>query len=112
MPESVQVIDPKTGKTLAETILHRLKILTILTVVIGALAMGTIVYVAVLQDRNTTALCAFKNDLEKRNQDAAKFLADHPEGAFGFTPAQIKQQIDNYARTIDALSSLHCPPLP
>jgi hypothetical protein len=100
--------DPSIG----QTILKRLRVLTWATVVVAAMLIGVVGYVYVHQSRTTDALCTFKRDLVQRRQQSQNFLKAHPKGAFGFSPAQIQQGIDNYGRTVDSLSPLHCPPTP
>lgn len=101
---------PMTDPDIGQKILTQLKVLRWATIVLAAgliLAMG---YVYVQQQRTTNALCAFKNDLINRRIQATGFLKTHPKGAFGFTPAQIQQSVDNYTRTVDALDPISCPP--
>jgi len=59
-------------------------------------------------DTNHAALCAFKVDLAARIDQGQQFLRKHPEGAFGFSAAQIKLQLENQQRTYRSFSSVDC----
>jgi hypothetical protein len=72
----------------------------VLTVVVG--------YIFITTQRTHDALCTLRADLQTRVSQSELFLADHPQGAFGFTPTQIRQQIQNQQNTIDSLEPLHC----
>lgn len=77
----------------------------------------------VLAVKENTALCKLRGDLKQRVDRDTKslaqskaFLDQHPNGALGFTHAQIQKSIgddelnvSNERRTIDALSDLQCP---
>lgn len=91
----------------------------LLTILLAALAFGVVgnsiaaVILFVKADNQASgtqqALCAFVADLERRVETGRTFLAEHPEGAFGFTPQEIRQSVDNQQRTITALAGLKCP---
>lgn len=55
-------------------------------------------------------VCALRDDLRKRVREGEKFLAQHPQGAFGFTAAQIRSSVAGERRTISALAGVSCPP--
>lgn len=61
-------------------------------------------------DRNTGALCALRQDLERRVASSQEFLAQNPHGIPGITAASLQQSISGQQRSIVALSGLHCPP--
>lgn len=59
--------------------------------------------------RSTNAsLCTFRHDLEARIASAYEFLSHQPNGAFGFTRAQLLTNIHGQQRTVEALANLHC----
>lgn len=82
--------------------------LVIATAVLFILFGGVVFYVWTNAEQNHSALCALRADLEERVADSVDFLVEHPEGAFGFTPAEIQDGIDNQTRTIKALDTLSC----
>lgn len=99
-----------TDPDIGEQILNQVKVLRWITIGLALVLLLGVGYVYVQQNRTTSALCAFKNDLVNRNVQARDFLKTHPKGAFGFTPAQIQQSVDNYSRTVAALEPISCPP--
>jgi hypothetical protein len=65
--------------------------------------------VAAVQAGTThTALCRVLSDYERRLAASKAFQQAHPDGGFGFTAAQIQQQIVLQQRTITALGVLKC----
>jgi hypothetical protein len=55
------------------------------------------------------AICAFKDDLQRRVDATDELLAEHPEGSiFGIPRELIIQGRKNQQLTIDSLSSLDC----
>lgn len=103
---------PDTDKNVGQKILRRQTIQTVAMTVLALALIVAVVVVSVRLSNINKALCTFKNDLISRKVQSQEFLKDHPHGAFGFSPAQIQQGIDNYKRTIDALRSVSCPPPP
>jgi hypothetical protein len=103
-------MDPERANKTAERIQRSLKILIITTVLtfIALLAMGVYVY-KIAQD-NTRALCAVKQEAEKRVVETNNFLKEHPEGIAGISPAVLKRGADNAQSTVDALQNVTCPP--
>lgn len=69
-------------------------------------------YQFVQASRTTAALCVFRADLQSRVDGGVKFLASHPHGIAGISPADIKDSIRNQQRTVRALRGLSCPPTP
>lgn len=61
-----------------------------------------------LSNETRTSLCVLRLDLERQVKGSVDFLAKHPDGAFGFTKAEILAGIDRQSRTILALSTLDC----
>jgi high-affinity Fe2+/Pb2+ permease len=60
-------------------------------------------------EENHGALCALRADIQTRLGSTEKFLDENPRGIPGISAAQIQQSIDNYNRTLIALSGLRCP---
>lgn len=61
-----------------------------------------------------TAICALKQDLRVRINNARQFLVDNPNGIPGIPASVIKQSIANQAATVRALDVIDCdlPDLP
>lgn len=119
MPDGTSV----GGPTVAEKLQNGLKLLAIATVflylVTIGLGIGGFLYIRGyaqegrdLSIQTTGALCALKFDFQQRIDQNKQFLEDNPNGIPGITPAVIQQQIDNTQRTLDALSTIECPPTP
>jgi hypothetical protein len=85
-----------------------------LTVATGlaVLALASSVFaIAKRQDDNeraTRALCALRENLVHRGQQANDFLHEHPQGALGIPPAVIVKSIRDTRGTLRALRPLHC----
>lgn len=80
------------------------------TMVVFFVALALLgVYVYEQQANIHSALCTFRSELVSTNQQSRDFLRTHPKGIAGVTAASIQLGIDNRQRTIDSLSSLHCP---
>lgn len=58
--------------------------------------------------RSTAALCALRQDLERRVRDGQAFLITHPEGISWIPAKTLRQSIEGQKRTIRALRSVHC----
>lgn len=54
-------------------------------------------------------VCAFRADLESRVKASEQYLADHPGGVFGLSPAQLRSSLDGQRRTVAALQAVTCP---
>lgn len=84
----------------------------------AALCMFTASYYFRVQDQNriekltrstNSALCTFRDDLERRYISGARFLDDHPDGIPGISRNDIARSLANQKATLDALGSLACP---
>lgn len=80
------------------------------TLLLYLIVAGLSLYVYTQAHANGAALCALRNDLERRVISSRRFLEENPEGIPGLTPALLREGIENQQRTIDALSGLDCPP--
>lgn len=56
--------------------------------------------------RSEAALCAFRNDLERRIESAEKFLIDHPKGIPGIPAETIKNSLQNQEATLATLDTV------
>jgi type II secretory pathway pseudopilin PulG len=67
---------------------------------------------AAVEENDTArqALCALRRDRRKEVAQGEQFLKRNPEGAFGFTAAEIRKSLDEKRTTLKALSILHCNP--
>lgn len=106
--------DQGNGHDIAADIKRSLRYLTRATI---GLALSLIVvagyglYALKVQgDRNTGALCALRQDLERRVASSQEFLAQNPHGIPGIPAAVLSKSITDQERSIVALSGLHCPP--
>lgn len=90
----------------------RLRILAALCAVLIAAGLvgGGYLLAAQTSDNTTTtlALCALKEDLQRRVKTGRDFLAAHPNGIPGIPVKTIKDGITNQQRTIDSLRILKC----
>lgn len=55
------------------------------------------------------AVCALRADVTQRRNTSVNFLERNPEGIPGLPASEIQTSIDNYNRTISALSGVRCP---
>ena len=101
----------KEGRTVADQLQRSLRILVLATVVLYV-AIGGLGVKVYLDSKNTTnALCAFRQDLERRVLASTDFLKENPKGIPGVSPRLILQGIENQQRTITALKDLNCKPV-
>lgn len=107
---------------IATELLTKLRHLTVLTVVLYAVVIGTTIWfridsnhrrdqIAQVTKTTKDALCTYRDDLQLKIRDSQLYLAAHPEGAFGYTANQIQQSIDDRRRAVIALAPLGCPGL-
>jgi hypothetical protein len=84
---------------------------------VASLALFTLALVFRVQDQNrldqiatstNEALCALKQDLQRRYDSGTEFLASNPDGIPGITRATIQQSLENQRRTLLALRQLDC----
>lgn len=54
------------------------------------------------------ALCNVHADYQHRLEQSRAFFAANPDGAFGYSPAQIRQQIEFQRQTVESLADLRC----
>ena len=105
--------------TLTEQVQRALRNLTIATVVLYLVlvAFGTFAWIEAANRRDdikqaalsaNSALCALRNDVERRVVNSQEFLDKHPGGIPGISRQDIKQSIANQRRTIKALGDLEC----
>lgn len=85
-----------------------LKILVIATVVLYLMVVGLVIWVWIQSDTNTNALCAIRLEAQTRVTETQTFLANHPNGFLGVSPAQLQQSINDSNATVVALSGLGC----
>ena len=106
-----------------EELRSALRWLVIATVVLyAALAiLGTLGFLNSRQQRQdlsnavfetNTALCALRDDLQRRVDASRAFIEEHPNGVDGLTPTLIEQRAKETERSIEALSAVDCPPQP
>jgi purine nucleoside permease len=55
-----------------------------------------------------SALCALKLDIQIRKDALVKIIRDNPEGILGIDRKALDQALENYRRTLAALSILDC----
>lgn len=54
------------------------------------------------------ALCALREDIERRVEGSREFLRDHPEGIAGISASAIRVSLEGQERTVMVLASLDC----
>jgi preprotein translocase subunit SecG len=108
------------GETVKTPLLKALKRLTIWTVVLY-ITMFLFIGVTYLvrasdleqverqSNRNTTAFCALRTDVENRMASSQEFLEEHPNGIPGISAEQIQQSIRAQRSTFRALDVVVCP---
>lgn len=81
-------------------------------IVFAVTVMAVMVWQAVrlsnVANESHAALCAFKNDIERRHEAAVRFVKENPDGIPGISRAQIDQSLDTQQDTLDALGVLVC----
>jgi type II secretory pathway pseudopilin PulG len=102
------------GQDIAASIQRTLRVLVAATIFLYVIVIlaGTWGWYVNKQesDQNTSALCALRQDLERRANASEDFLARNPHGLLGISPGDLQKSIADTQRSIVALSSLHCPP--
>lgn len=58
---------------------------------------------------NSAALCAYRDALQQRIDDAAVTLRAHPEGAHGFSAEQLSTMLTNQKAVLASFLILECP---
>lgn len=110
-----------TDRTIGDKILRQLQVLTFTVCACLVLSVGVAIYawvdsgnkaddIAGVASTTNTALCAFRNDVESRASQTAKFLADNPKGFAGIPAATLRQSLQGQRRAVASLKSLDCPP--
>jgi hypothetical protein len=91
-----------------EEIKKQLRILVILTVLLYV-GFGLLLwYTLTTAQSNNNALCALRNEASTRVTEGQNFLKQHPDGAFGFTQAQLQKSVDDSIATVTALNQVDC----
>lgn len=96
----------------AATLFKRLNILIGTTIVLflALLIMG--LYVYNFSRDNTKALCATKQEAERRVSETEKFIKENPNGIPGISPAVLQRSLDSAKSTVQSLSYVSCPAPP
>lgn len=94
---------------LRRALLIRYLVLVAILVAVGVWVAVTRSQQASNQRTNTVALCAFRNDLQKRVDQGSDFLKAHPNGIPGLSAATIQVGIKNEQASIQTLQIIHCP---
>lgn len=103
-------LEPNGLSATAIGIQRSLRILIITTVVLF-LCIGAVTYYvySVAKDVND-GVCAFRADVQTRSVQTKKYLKKHPHGTRLISSSDLQIAIKNTERTVDALSSVNCPP--
>jgi hypothetical protein len=85
-------------------------VLVVAVITIGNVGFGLLLLKRVGSDADATtrAICALRQDLERRVDSSQTILTDHPKGIAGIPAATIRKGISDQKRTIKALSGLDC----
>jgi len=102
-------MSPENDPTIKGEILHRLRVLTGATIVLGVILVALLVYLVVRLGEINNSLCTFRSDLESRAIGAQDYL-NNPNKYPGIKIPRsvIQQQLDGQLKTIKSLSNLHC----
>jgi len=90
------------------SITRALRLLVVATVVLYLLVIAVAVRAYHDADVSRGALCALREDLEKRVASSKDFLIENPGGIAGIPAKTIRDGIKNQERTIKALDGLSC----
>lgn len=74
----------------------------------NVLALAAVYVLLQRADSAHSAICALEQDYVRRQHTSEQFLKAHPHGAFGFSRAQIEQQLSLQRRTIEVLRVADC----
>ena len=85
-----------------------LRLLVVATVVLFVGLGGGMAWTYSQANESQNALCALRGDLEKRVAGTQTYLAEHPEGFPGVSPATLRKSLKDQQRTIAALGDLPC----
>jgi len=94
--------------TTGKEIKRSLTILIIATVFLYIALVGVVAWAYSLSHANTVALCAFRDDAQRRLDQNKQYLGDHPRGVAGLSPKQLQANIANSEQTIKSLTGLNC----
>jgi TRAP-type C4-dicarboxylate transport system permease small subunit len=103
-------IENEKANDTARRIQRSLNVLITTTVLVFLALLGMGVYVYTATRNNTRALCAIKQDAEKRVSESQTFLVTHPQGIPGISASVIQRGIDNAQAQVKALSDVNCKP--
>jgi hypothetical protein len=106
-------------KTVQESLAGRFRALVAATVILYAalIGVGTFGYVSRSHDlakldqvttTTKTALCLFRDNIEKQVATSEEFLKNNPDGIQGLPAATIQASIDRQKDTLKALDILEC----
>jgi hypothetical protein len=106
-------------KTVQESLAGRFRALVAATVILYAalIGVGTYGYVSRSHDlakinqvttTTKTALCLFRDNIEKQVATSEEFLKNNPDGIQGLPAATIQASIDRQKDTLKALDILEC----
>lgn len=98
------MLDPESAAAIKKS----LRGLVIATIILYLAMLGIAGYAWWTAHKNAEALCAVREDQERRVTASLQFLADNPDGIPGISAAQIKTSIENSKRTVEALSGVNC----
>lgn len=93
---------------IAEDLKKSLRILVVATILLYIVLSVFIIVTRVGSNKQGKALCALKQDNDKRIIQSQDFILKHPEGFAGISVVEIQRSISNDLITAKALSVLSC----
>jgi len=106
-------------KTVQEALVARFRLLVAATVILYFALIGLGIYgyttrssdlarINEIAIENQTALCLFRENIEKQVEGSEQFLEDNPDGIPGLSAEAIQASIDRQKATLEALDILEC----
>lgn len=105
-------MDQEKANQTAERIQRSLRILIVTTVVLFLALLGMGLYVYNFSRDNTKALCATKQEAQRRVAETEKFIQETPNAIPGLSPAVLQRSLDASKSTVQSLSYVSCPAPP
>lgn len=98
----------RTRRTLRRAWANLALISLLVTAGLGAYYLQKIHDIAEKNTQARRALCALRDDLDKRIEGSQNFLDEHPNGIPGIPASLIRQGLSNSRRTRETLEVLDC----
>lgn len=97
-----------TSVNIARDIRRWLRVLIAMTSLLYVLTATWAFYTFHAAERNRKALCTLRANTQIQIEQTQQFLIDHPRGFPGVSNSDLKANIRQLQKTVDALDTLHC----